>query len=145
MPEEGALDIRPGEKLMTDGRENSDNTYYGIGRGWAWEYTGHAMENTGYVYTEGEDNYLYFTGAEPAKPHVLRLHIKDTGVSGAEVYAGGLDLGRVALEKGKEAVIAIPAVKETGDDTTSDIENELEVDLRPEDGGRVEVDYLIFD
>ena len=146
-PREGSLAVRPGVKLYLNGVDDSDDTFYGVGRGWAWEYSGHAMENTGYCYTDDIDNYLYFTDVDLSRPHSLRLHVNNDCSITARAYAGDVLIADdLVLEQG-ELMLDIPPMEDpsvTGDSETGDI-NELAINISMEEIGRAEVDYLVFD
>ena len=138
---EGALKVRPGVTLYLDGKEDSDNTFYGLGQGFAFEYTGHAMENTGYCYTTAEHNYLYFDEVEKGA-HTLRLRLKDQDPSRGEIYVNGIRAGGLDNVVNNEIVVDIipEMIEEKGDDKA-----DLVVDIIPNEGNVVRLESLTFD
>ena len=146
---EGALAVKPGVTLCLDGREDSETTFYGVGQGFAFEYTGHAMENTGYCYTTGEHNLLYFdeTGSGA---HTLKLHVKDVSLSGevssaqkADIFVNGVFAGRYDFVSGNTVLVDITP-EAAGNKLRAD-GTDLVVDIMPETEGAIQIDSLVFD
>ncbi len=139
---EGALNVKPSVKLYLDGKDDSDTTFYGVGQGFAFEYTGHAMENTGCCYTTAGHNYLYFDGVGEGR-HTLRLHVKETSCPGAEIYVNGIGAGSFDLASGSEVMVDI--IPEMTADPKGEDEVDVVVDIVPASDEPISIDHLTFD
>ena len=139
---EGALAVKPGVTLCLDGRDDSETTFYGVGQGFAFEYTGHAMENTGYCYTASEHNYLYFDEVEPGA-HTLTLHVMDTDCQKAEIFVNGVFSGR--YDPVKDGSMMVNITSEMTADEKGEDRADLVVDVMPEGAGTIQIDSLVFD
>ncbi len=139
---EGALAVKPGVTLCLDGREDSETTFYGVGQGFAFEYTGHAMENTGYCYTSGEHNYLYFDEVAPGE-HTLTLHVKEADCQSTGIFVNGIFAG--SYDPVDDGNILVDITQEMTGDIHREDRADLVVDIVPEGEGSIQIDSLVFD
>lgn len=135
MPGEGQADVKIGTQLYLNGKD-AESTFKGVGKGWSWNYTGAAMENEGWCFTTGLDNYLCFFNM-PEGNHELILHVYDCDASAMEVFIGDTSVG--VFDVAKDSEVHIPVIGDAAD---------LMVNIKPmEDGnytkGMIAVDYLV--
>ena len=134
--------VHPGEKLFLDGKKDSDTTFYGVGKGWLWEYKGRGMENTGYCYTGDKNNLLCFktSGEETVKK--IKLHILNSETDSMEIELDGTNIGSYKIENDMVAEIEIPT-SNSGHKENADITHWI--NIKTDDTKTVSVDWVIFE
>ncbi len=142
MVEENDLVVSGGQTRFLDGKEDSDSTFYGIGKGWLWDYTGHKMENTGYCYTGDENNYLYFMTKDASDVRKIKLHIVKTDVDSIEIDVN--DKNSASYEIEADGTVEVE-IREGSGVKREDGKTEFWVDIKTDRGRTVAVDSIKFE